>query len=397
MVTGTGCCAAISIRASYRPVTGVTAVASAFVVATKNKRKSAAKPVRHDKAATVVAFDADRKHTINDIARLASVSKKTVSRVINESPFVHAETRARVTEIMQRVGYTPDPQARGLAFRRSFLIGLIYDNPNAPYVINIQEGALAALRRMGYELVVHPCDRNGPQFLPDIRILISRQKLDGAILLPPVSENAALAELLKKQNCPYVRVLSAPLDGAENLVLSMDRQSAAEVAEHMAKLGHTRIAMIAGPASYRSSHERMAGFSSALQERGLTLAPQFIAEGAYTFESGAACAERLLSLTPRPTAIFAGNDETAAGVYRTAYLRGLKIPDDLTVIGFDDSPLASRLCPSLTTMRQPIRDMGRIAAEKVIAKIAGAEGPSSAASTVYPHLVVRESSGPPRS
>jgi LacI family transcriptional regulator len=344
-------------------------------------------------AAADQVLDESRKHTINDIARLANVSKKTVSRVINESPFVRQETRARIAEIMQRVGYTPDPQARGLAFRRSFLIGLIYDNPNAPYVINIQEGALGALRRMGYELVVHPCDRNSAEFLPEIRNLVSRQKLDGVILLPPVSENAVLPDLLHELKTPYVRVLSARLDEPNNLVLSMDRQSAAEVAEHLAKLGHTRIGMITGPANYRSAHERLEGFSQALSDRGLQLAPEFIAQGAYTFESGAACAEMLLSRSPRPTAIFAGNDETAAGVYRTAYLRGLKIPDDLTVIGFDDSPLASRLCPSLTTMRQPIRDMGRLAAEKVIAQIARIEGPTEAASTVFPHLVVRESSG----
>jgi len=338
-----------------------------------------------------------RKHTINDIARLANVSKKTVSRVINESPFVREETRTRIAEIIKKTGFTPDPQARGLAFRRSFLIGLIYDNPNAPYVINFQEGALGALRRMGFELVVHPCDRTSEEFLVDVRRLVSRQKLDGVILLPPVSENPALAELLLKLECPYVRVLSAQLDEPQNLVLSMDRQSAAEVAEHLAKLGHRRIAMIIGPTSYRSSHERFEGFSNALADRGLALSPEYVAEGAYTFESGAACAELLLSRTPRPTAIFAGNDETAAGVYRTAYLRGLKIPDDLTVIGFDDSPLASRLCPSLTTMRQPIRDMGRLAAEKVVAKVGKTEGPSVAASTVFPHLVVRESSGRPRS
>jgi LacI family transcriptional regulator len=365
-------------------------------------RKAARKaPRRTASASSSAAVSArleemDRKHTINDIARLANVSKKTVSRVINESPFVREETRTRIAEIMQRVGYTPDPQARGLAFRRSFLIGLIYDNPNAPYVINIQEGALAALRRMGYELVVHPCDRTSEKFLSDIRDLISRQKLDGVILLPPVSENAALPELLKRLKCPYVRVLSAPLDEQDNLVLSMDRESAAEVAEHLAKLGHTRIAMIVGPPTYRSSIERLAGFSNALADRGLTLSPEYVAEGAYTFESGAACSELLLSRSPRPTAIFAGNDETAAGVYRTAYLRGLKIPDDLTVIGFDDSPLASRLCPSLTTMRQPIRDMGRLAAEKVVAKIANQAGPPIAATTVFPHLVVRESSGRPR-
>ena len=337
-----------------------------------------------------------RKHTINDIARLANVSKKTVSRVINASPFVHEETRTRITAIMKQVGYTPDPQARALAFRRSFLIGLIYDNPNAPYVINVQEGALAALRRDGYELVVHPCDRHSPEFLDEIRQLVSRQKLDGVILLPPVSENAELASLLKDLNCAYVRVISAPLDDPENLVLSQDRQSAAEVAEHLAQLGHTRIAMIVGPATYRSSHERLNGFLDALKQRGLGLPPEYIGQGAYTFASGETCAQQLLSLPTPPTAIFAGNDETAAGVYRAAYLRGLRIPDDLTVIGFDDSPLASRLCPSLTTMRQPIRDMGRMAAENLIAKASRTEGQPSTAQAFTPHLVVRESSGAPR-
>lgn len=338
----------------------------------------------------------EKKHTINDIARLANVSKKTVSRVINESPFVREETRTRIAEIIRTTGFTPDPQARGLAFRRSYLIGLVYDNPNAPYVINVQEGALAALRRVGYELVVHPCDRHSPEFLHDIRQLVSRQKLDGMVILPPVSENPLLAELLRDLNCPYIRIISAALDDAGNLVQSMDRQSVAEVAEHLAKLGHTRVAMIVGPSTYRSSQERWEGFSNALAERGLVLAPEFIAQGQNTFESGAACAEMLLSRTPRPTAIFASNDETAAGVYRTAYLRGLRIPNDLTVIGFDDSPLASRLCPSLTTMHQPIRDMGRMAAEKLIAKISRT-GPPSAPTTVFPHLVVRESSGRPGS
>lgn len=352
--------------------------------------------IKKKRASAETAEIGDRKHTINDIARLANVSKKTVSRVINESPFVHAETRTRVAEIMKRVGYTPDPQARALAFRRSFLIGLIYDNPNAPYVINVQEGALGALRKLGYELVVHPSDRQSPDFLSDVKQVVARQKLDGVIVLPPVSENAALAKMLGSINCPYIRIISAPLDEADNLIVSMDRESTAEIAEHLAKLGHRRIAMISGPDSYRSSHERVEGFRQALKTRGLELPAQMVVEGAYTFESGAACAELLLSRSPQPTAIFAGNDEAAAGVYRTAYLRGLKIPDDLTVIGFDDSPLASRLCPSLTTMRQPIRDMGRMAGEKLIAKIAKSPLPSQEAATFFPHLIVRESSGRPR-
>lgn len=366
-------------------------------MATKQStKKTARKPGVQANAQSATPSPPARKHTINDIARLASVSKKTVSRVINESPFVHEETRTRIRDIMKQVGYTPDPQARALAFRRSFLIGLIYDNPNAPYVINIQEGALAVLRRMGYELVVHPCDRTSPDFFDEIRRFVSRQKLDGVMLLPPVSENGALADVLKELNCAYMRVIAAPLDEAHNLILSRDRHSADQVAEHLVRLGHKRIAMITGPTTYRSSHERLTGFSEALAKRGAPIASEYVIEGRYTFESGVSCAEQLLSLTPRPTAIFAGNDETAAGVYRAAYLHGLRIPDDLTVVGFDDSPLASRLCPSLTTMHQPIRDMGRVAAESLIAKITRADPLPASATTFTPHLVVRESSGPPR-
>jgi LacI family transcriptional regulator len=364
-------------------------------MATRPANKTSKRPAKAV-AAAARAQAAGKKHTINDIARLANVSKKTVSRVINESPSVHEETRTRIVNIIREVGYTPDPQARALAFRRSFLIGLIYDNPNAPYVINIQEGALGALRPAGYELVVHPCDRTSPDFLNDVRNLVTRQKLNGVILLPPVSEDAAVAALLKKLECHYMRVISAPLDEPENLIMSMDRASAAQVAQHLADLGHKRIGMITGPSNYRSSHERLTGFSDALAKVDLALADEYIAHGAYTFASGVSCGEQLLALSEPPTAIFAGNDEAAAGVYRAAYLHGLRIPDDLTVVGFDDSPLASRLCPSLTTMRQPIRDMGRMAAETLVAKIGGAKLPSTHATTVVPHLVVRESSGKPR-
>lgn len=337
----------------------------------------------------------DRKPTINDIARLASVSKKTVSRVLNQSPFVKEETRVRVDEIMRRVGYTPDPQARGLAFRRSFLIGLVYDNPNAQYVVNIQEGVLGAIRRSGFELVVHPCDRTGDNFLDEVRKFVGRQKLDGVILLPPISEDPALSRLLKEMNCQYVRILSVPLDEPANVVVSMDRDAAAQVAEHLAKLGHTRIGLIAGPRSYRSAHERQSGFTDALGDHGVILPPSYIAEGAYTFDSGFACAEVLLSRSPRPTAIFACNDEMATGVYKAALLKGLRIPEDLTVVGFDDSPLASRIWPAMSTVRLPIRDMGRMAAEKLIAKVEKSEAAAGPTATVVPHLVVRQSSARP--
>lgn len=336
-----------------------------------------------------------RRATINDIARLASVSKKTVSRVINQSPFVKEETRAKIDAVIQQIGYHPDPQARGLAFRRSFLIGLVYDNPNAQYIVNIQDGALDALRGSGFELVVHPCDRRSDDFVPGVRRFVERQKLHGVILLPPVAEDQELVRALQELDCAYVRIASVKLDTAAHLVMSNDREAASEVGKYLESLGHQRIALIAGPTQYRSAHERQSGFVAALQQRGLKLAPDYLVEGNYTFDSGVVCAEALLARNPRPTAIFACNDEMAAGVYKAAYRMGLRIPEDLSVVGFDDSALASRLWPSLTTVRLPIRDMGRLAASKLLPSASREATDGAATSIVVPHLTVRDSSRPP--
>src|SRR6185503_9457480 len=159
------------------------------------------------------AADGLRKRpTINDIARLSGVSKKTVSRVINASPNVQKETRERIQAVIAERGYAPDPQARGLAFRRSFLIGMVYDNPNPQYVVNMQLGLLDGLRGTGFELVVHPCDRSSPSFLADIQSFIERQKLYGVVLTPSVSEDERVATLLEEIGCEYVRVASVSLD-----------------------------------------------------------------------------------------------------------------------------------------------------------------------------------------
>jgi LacI family transcriptional regulator len=335
-----------------------------------------------------------RRPTINDIARLASVSKKTVSRVINRSPFVSEGTRAKIDSVIQQIGYIPDPLARGLAFRRSFLIGLVYDNPNAQFIVNIQEGALDALRGSGFELVVHPCDRLSEDFVPGVRRFVERQRLHGVILLPPVSEDQALAQALQEIDCQYVRIASVRLDNTSRMIVSNDREAAAVAAAYLEGLGHRRIGFIAGPSQHRSAHERQIGFMSALEKRGLSIPPELLLEGAYSFESGVACAETLLARRPRPTAIFACNDEMAAGVYKAAYGLKILIPDELSVIGFDDSPMASRLSPALTTLRLPIRDMGRLAASKLIPSNAN-EPDASGITRIMPHLVVRDSSRPP--
>lgn len=348
-----------------------------------------------DRKSTQISTGSGRagQATINDIARLAGVSKKTVSRVINRSPLVHEDTRDKLLTLMHEQGYVPDPQARGLAFRRSFLIGLVYDNPNAQYIVNIQNGALDTLRGSGFELVVHPCDSKSADFVAGVRQFVVQLKLHGVILLPPVSEDAALAAALNELDCRYVRIASVQLDAPEHLIVSNDREAAAEVADYLESLGHRDIGLITGPRNYRSTLERAEGFTQALSKRGISMPKQRIEEGGYTFESGVASAERLLAQSPRPTALFACNDEMAAGAYKAAYRLGLKIPEQLSVVGFDDSPLASRLWPPLTTVRLPIREMGRNAAAMLMADPTSADAYRH--SNVSPHLVTRDSCQPP--
>jgi LacI family transcriptional regulator len=335
-----------------------------------------------------------KRSTINDVARIAGVSKKTVSRVINASPFVRAETRAKVEAVIAETGFAPDPQARGLAFRRSFLIGMIYDNPSPNYVVNMQQGILDAVRGSGLELVVHPCDRQAPEFLADVRAFVVRQKLFGAVLPPSVSEDERVIAIMKEVDCPYVRIASVSLDTPERMVVTNDHVGAAEAAKHLVELGHTDIAFISGPSTFRSSHERGAGFRRGLSEAGVAL--RHTVEGAYTFESGVEAAKHLLTLKDPPTAIFAGNDEMAIGVYTAAREMGWGVPQDLSIVGFDDAPMASRIWPPLTTVRLPIRDMGRMAAEKLLAASQGLDPKDLKQPEVRPTLIARDSTAVPR-
>lgn len=324
------------------------------------------------------------------------MSKKTVSRVINQSPFVREDTRERVKAVIDKLGFTPDPQARGLAFRRSFLVGLIYDNPSPTYVVNMQQGVLDAVRGSGLELVVHPCNRGSETFLNEVRAFIVRQKLFGVVMPPSVSEDERVVAILRDADCPYVRIASVSLDEPACMVVTHDSRGGARAARHLAELGHRRIAFISGPDTFRSSHERGRGFAEGLAEHGVTLDPAYVRRAAYTFESGVEAATELLALPQRPTAIFAGNDEMAIGVMKAARDAGLRVPEDLSIVGFDDLPMASRVWPNLTTIRLPIRDMGRMAAEKLTARSRGLDPATLVQPEVDPSLVVRDSTAPPR-
>ncbi len=333
--------------------------------------------------------------TINDVARLAGVSKKTVSRVINRSPLLNGDTRKRVEDVIGEIGYIPNPQARGLALRRNFLIGLVHDNPNAQTVMNVQQGMLEALRGSEFEMVVRPLDRGSATMLEDLRHFLERQRLFGVLLMPPVSENDSVAALCDSIGCRYVRMGSVVLDDTGHTVASNDREAVCRATEYLIEQGHRRIGLISGPHGFRSARERRLGFEDALANAGIALPRSMIADGNYTFESGLVAAERLLDLTPRPTAIFSSNDEMAAGVIHAARQRGLDIPRDLSIIGFDDTPIAAHVWPPLTTVRWPIASMARSAALKLIAGEDGMEADVEEPSLFLSTLIRRASVAPP--
>jgi LacI family transcriptional regulator len=316
------------------------------------------------------------KPTINDVARLAGVSKKTVSRVINDSPLLNRSTREKVEKVIAEIGYVPNPQARALALRRNFLIGLIHDNPNAQMVLSFQEGVLDAIRDTDFALVVRPVDRRSPRLIEDLRGFLERQRLFGVMVLPPISENDAIAELCREIGCGYVRMGSAQLDDAAHLVASNDRQAVANAIEYLISLGHSRIGLVAGPEGFRSASEREQGYLQSMTAHRLAHGRDLVARGDYTFDSGRVAAEKLLDAVPRPTAIFASNDEMAAGVLHAARERSIDVPAQLSIVGFDDTAIAAHLWPPLTTVRWPIVAMARAAAMKLIHPEAAGREPS---------------------
>lgn len=332
-----------------------------------------------------------KKVTITDVARLAGVSERTVSRVNTNSPKVGKATRAKIREIIKDLNYHPNAQARGLATRRSFLLGMIYDNPDALYINDVQRGVLSVCREFGYELVVHPCDMHSDTLTEEAVSFISRSKLDGVIILPPISENNDLAGALANAKANYVRLASIALDKAEHVVISNERSATAAMAEYLVGLGHTRIGYIAGPKGMKSTRERLEGFCEALEKHGCKPGKDMIARGAYTFESGIECGRTLLENPTPPTAIFASNDEMAVGVINAAQDMGFNVPGDLSVAGFDDSILASRSFPKLTTVRRPVKAMARLATTKLIASIDGRDEDARSGEMLVPSLIKRNS------
>lgn len=346
------------------------------------------------KSATKARVGARRSRTaIRDIAALAGVSVATVSRVLNGRPDVSAATRETVLRHIREVGYVSNRSARALAGGRTGLIGLTVPHMRGEYFVDIVAGVVAALDERDARVVVCPT-RNEHDREVSLLARLMHGTTDGGLLILPSESPTELTEL-RARGYPFV-VIDPPmaLDESIPVVAASNWAGGRTATEHLIALGHGRIGIITGPAGWSASADRLAGYHSALLGAGLPLVPELVRESDFTIHGGYRAAHDLLSLPARPTAIFALNDNMAVGVLRAAREWRLEVPGELTVVGFDDVELAAVTTPALTTVRQPLEELGRVGVTMLYRLLEG-QPLDVTRVELSTRLVVRCSSAPP--
>jgi LacI family transcriptional regulator len=338
--------------------------------------------------------------TINDVAEHSGVSIKTVSRVLNDEPNVRPSTRARVETAVRALDYSPNPSARGLAGTSSRMIGLIYDNPSPNYLFRAIIGVLEACNGAGYGLSLQAPNPDEPDLAESVTRFVSQSRVDGLLLIPPVGDVIAVLDALESIGLPYARV--SPMDGRPGLGVSVDdRHASAQVVAHLTDLGHQRIGFISGHPAHGATQIRLEGYRLGLLRKDLEFEKELVFDGLFDSESGRRAGAYFLDMQNPPTAIFASNDEMAAGLLQFALERGWRIPEQLSIAGFDDTPLSRTLWPALTTVHQPIRYMALRATELLLGRIdthdqSNGERLGARIEVFDAPLVVRDTTAPPR-
>lgn len=295
-----------------------------------------------------------KKVTLHDVARHAGVSHITVSRVINSDPWVKTQTRERVMASLEALRYVPNIDARSLVSAGPLRIGFVYAAPTAPYIDSLLVGTLAQARKLGCQVIVKNCLEAGAE-----RKVISELVRDGArgLILPaPLCDFDETLVAMADSKLPSVLVGSGRPAPGFSAVSIDDFAAAREMTRYLLSLGHKHIGFISGHPEQTASAQRLLGYLQAMAEAGLTVSANLIVQGFYTYRSGLEAAELLLART-NATAIFAANDEMAAAAIAVAHRQGLDVPGDMTIVGFDDTPLATMITPHLTTVRRPISEM----------------------------------------
>lgn len=295
----------------------------------------------------------------------------TVSRVINGENNVRDKTRKVVEDAIHELGYSPNEAARSLAGARQIVVAMLYSKPSA-YIGEFLFGGLEQARKSNTQIVVEKCPTEDDARATVKRLITSG--IDGVILPPPLGDSARLLDELESAEIPTVVVSSGRIRDRVSAVTVDDFRAAQTMTEHIIGLGHQRIGFIIGDPHQQASNFRLAGFRHAMQEAGLDCPDELLAQGQFTYRSGLDATEQLLDLDDQPTAIFASNDLMAAASVAIAHRRGLDVPGDLTVCGYDDIAMAVMIWPELTTIRQPISDLSRAAADLLIKQIRAGSG-----------------------
>jgi len=299
----------------------------------------------------------------------AGVSPMTVSRVVNRKGNVKKATAERIQRAIAKVDYRPNIGARRLSGGQTYQLLLIFNNPNVAWTGELLIGMMHACHNIGYHLLIEGVgDYEGetvgaPIDYEEIANLVDRSRVDGVILPPPICFDRQLLNIVREKAVPCVRIAGSPARDIELRVGIDNFAGAYDIANHLISLGHENVAIIKGPKEYAASALRYEGFAAAIRDHGLDLSESNISTGNFDVESGYECARELLRLRGRPTAIFASNDEMAAGTLSAAQELEIRVPDQLSVAGFDDAPIAHSVWPKLTTIRQPLRAMGEKSVE----------------------------------
>lgn len=309
-----------------------------------------------------------RRVTIRDVARASGVSYATVSRVLSGYEFVKEATRSRVMEAVEDLGYVANLPARSLAGGRSRIIGLLVPNLDNSYVGTITQGIDQELARANYDLMLYTSHRQ-PSKESFYVSAIANGLTDGLLLIAPLVLTTYLDEL-REQNFPYVLIDQSDTTEKSCVVEATNWHGAYEATRYLNQLGHTRIAFVTGSLAVRSAIDRLHGYKAALADCDIPVREELVIEGDYQQQTGYEITKKLLkSVDPLPTAIFAANDLSAFGAMDAAREQGLHIPKDISIIGFDDVPQASFVYPKLTTVRQPLEQMGRVAVKMLLEQI----------------------------
>lgn len=311
--------------------------------------------------------DNHRNITIMDVARESGVSYSTVSRVLNGYEFVKESTRQRVLEAAERLGYVANLQARSLAGGRSRIIGLLVPGLDNGYIGEVVRGIDEELARANYDLMLYTTHRQRGKEAYYVKA-IANGLVDGLLLIVPLIPSIYL-EALPHRDFPCVLIDQSNAGLNKSSIDCTNWQGAYDATQYLIRLGHRQIGFITGTLELMSAVDRLEGYRAALADHSLPYNDELVILGDFTAESGHVGVKKLLEYHPRPTAIFASNDISAIGAMETIRNHGLNIPQDISIIGFDDIPQASLNYPKLTTVRQPLAQMGRVAVKLLLEQI----------------------------